>query len=59
MLHKAGKARWFPPFHDRVENLSNRAYQGVSIALKSMATAHQQVPEKKCCELLSARFSEW
>jgi quercetin dioxygenase-like cupin family protein len=37
---KAGEARWFPPFQHRVENLSDRAYEGVYVAVKNEATAH-------------------
>ncbi len=37
---KAGEARWFPPFQHRVENLSDRAYEGVYVAVKSAATPH-------------------
>jgi beta-alanine degradation protein BauB len=36
---KAGEARWFPPFQHRVENLSDRAYEGVYVAVKNPAPA--------------------
>ena len=34
---KAGEARWFPPFQHRVENLSDKPYEGVYIAIKGKA----------------------
>ncbi len=37
---KAGEARWFPPFQHRVENLSDRTYEGGYVAVKNEATAH-------------------
>jgi beta-alanine degradation protein BauB len=37
---KAGEARWFPPFQHRVENLSDRAYEGVYVGVKNEAPAH-------------------
>jgi beta-alanine degradation protein BauB len=37
---KPGEARWFPPFQHRVENLSDRAYEGVYIGVKNPAPAH-------------------
>ena len=39
VLSKRGEARWFPPFHHTVENLSNEAYSGVYIAVKGKGSA--------------------
>jgi len=40
VFSKAGEARWFPPFQHRVENLSDKTYEGVFIAVKAKAGAH-------------------
>jgi len=32
---KAGESRWFPAFHHKVENLSDKPFEGVYIELKS------------------------
>ena len=37
---KAGEARWFPALQHRVENLSDRPYEGVQIVVKSKPPAH-------------------
>ena len=34
---KAGESRWFPPFKHKVENLSDKSFDGVYIELKSAA----------------------
>lgn len=34
---KAGDARWFPAFKHKVENLSDKAFDGVYIELKAKA----------------------
>ena len=37
---KAGEARWFPALQHRVENLSDKPYEGVQIVVKSKPPAH-------------------
>jgi quercetin dioxygenase-like cupin family protein len=36
---KPGEARWYPPFHHRVENLGDTAYDAVYVGIKGMASA--------------------
>jgi quercetin dioxygenase-like cupin family protein len=33
---KPGEARWYPPFHHRVENLGNTAYDAVYVGIKGL-----------------------
>lgn len=35
VFSKQGEARWFPPFKHVVENLSDKPYEGVYVAVKS------------------------
>ena len=43
---KRGEARWFPPFHHTVENLSDEAYSGVYIAVKEKESAQSSRPSQ-------------
>jgi quercetin dioxygenase-like cupin family protein len=36
VLSKPGEARWYPPFHHRVENLGDTAYDAVYVGIKGM-----------------------
>ena len=36
ILSKPGEARWYPPFHHRVENLGNTSYDAVYVGIKGM-----------------------
>ncbi len=39
VFSKPGEARWYPPFHHRVENLGDTAYDAVYVGIKGMANA--------------------
>ena len=41
---KPGEARWYPPFHHRVENLGDTAYDAVYIGLKGKMEANDSRP---------------
>ena len=44
---KAGEARWFPPFTHKVENLSDKPFDGVYIEIKPQRRANNGVPNKQ------------
>src|SRR5579864_4097665 len=39
VFSKPGEARWYPPFHHRVENLGDTAYDAVYVGIKGMSNA--------------------
>jgi len=39
VFSERGEARWFPPFHHTVENLSDEPFRGVYIAVKGKGSA--------------------
>lgn len=39
IFSKPGEARWYPPFHHRVENLGDTAYDAVYVGIKGMSSA--------------------
>lgn len=39
IFSKPGEARWYPPFHHRVENLGDTPYDAVYVAIKGGASA--------------------
>jgi quercetin dioxygenase-like cupin family protein len=39
VFSKPGEARWYPPFHHRVENLGDTAYDAVYVGIKGMSSA--------------------
>lgn len=41
---KPGEARWYPPFHHRVENLGDTAYDAVYIGMKGKTEANDSRP---------------
>src|ERR1700751_5588770 len=36
---KPGEARWYPPFHHRVENLGDTSYDAVYVGIKGMSAS--------------------
>jgi quercetin dioxygenase-like cupin family protein len=39
IFSKPGEARWYPPFHHRVENLGDTPYDAVYVGIKGMSSA--------------------
>ena len=39
VFSKPGEARWYPPFHHRVENLGDTPYDAVYVGIKGMTAA--------------------
>jgi len=39
IFSKPGEARWYPPFHHRVENLGDTSYDAVYVGIKGMSSA--------------------
>lgn len=39
VFSKPGEARWYPPFHHRVENLGDTAYDAVYVGIKGLSSA--------------------
>ena len=39
IFSKPGEARWYPPFHHRVENLGDTPYDAVYIGIKGLSSA--------------------
>ena len=39
VFSKPGEARWYPPFHHRVENVGDTAYDAVYVGIKGMTNA--------------------
>jgi beta-alanine degradation protein BauB len=39
IFSKPGEARWYPPFHHRVENLGDTSYDAVYVGIKGMSNA--------------------
>jgi quercetin dioxygenase-like cupin family protein len=39
VFSKPGEARWYPPFHHRVENLGDTAYDAVYVGIKGAGAA--------------------
>jgi ABC-type branched-subunit amino acid transport system substrate-binding protein len=39
IFSKPGEARWYPPFHHKVENLGDTAYDAVYVGIKGLTTA--------------------
>ena len=39
VFSKPGEARWYPPFHHRVENLGDTPYDAVYVGIKGIANA--------------------
>ena len=40
VFSKPGEARWYPPFHHRVENLGDTSYEAVYVGIKGMSAAN-------------------
>ena len=40
VFSKPGEARWYPPFHHRVENLGDTAYDAVYVGIKGATAAN-------------------
>jgi quercetin dioxygenase-like cupin family protein len=56
---KAGEARWFPPFRHMVENLGDKAYDGVYIGIKAKPAVSATVEgEKNQSRELASVFDE-
>ena len=41
VFSKPGEARWYPPFHHRVENLGDTAYDAVYVGIKGMNASNR------------------
>ncbi|HTT21547.1 MAG TPA: hypothetical protein VMG82_21640 [Candidatus Sulfotelmatobacter sp.] len=41
VLSKPGEARWYPPFHHRVENLGDTPYDAVYVGIKGMNASNE------------------
>ena len=39
VFSKPGEARWYPPFHHRVENLGDTPYDAVYVGIKGLSSA--------------------
>ena len=39
IFSKPGEARWYPPFHHRVENLGDTPYDAVYVGIKGLSSA--------------------
>lgn len=40
VFSKPGEARWYPPFHHRVENLGDTAYDAVYVGIKGITASN-------------------
>jgi len=40
LFSKPGEARWYPPFHHRVENLGDTPYDAVYVGIKGMTASN-------------------
>jgi quercetin dioxygenase-like cupin family protein len=58
VFSKPGEARWYPPFHHKVENLGDTVYRAVYVGLKGKieATAGDPVklPDAEAAQILAA-----
>lgn len=41
VFSKPGEARWYPPFHHRVENLGDTPYDAVYVGIKGMSASNR------------------
>lgn len=59
VFSKPGEARWYPPFHHRVENLGDTVYRAVYIGIKGKVEAAQagdpvKLPDAEAAKILAA-----